>query len=182
MTSHTAVSNSNTHLIIVMGVSGSGKSTLANRLGQIYGYHYIDGDDFHSEASRSLMAQGIALTDAEREPWVATLKTYLQECALQHRHVILAFSGLKRKHRNALRSAGLRTIFVYLNGSKVTIQERINHRKDHFMAPALLDSQFASMEDPLSEPDVHLIDVSEDFEQVVTNAQKIICDYLLTTL
>ncbi len=181
MTLNKTVSNpqASTCLIIVMGVSGSGKSTLAKALGDIYGYQYLDGDDFHSAESRSLMAEGVPLTDDQRAPWVATIKQRLQDNANHHIHTTLAFSGLKQKHRAELRAAGLRTLFLYLNGNRETIQERINNRKGHFMAPALLDSQFASMEDPLSEPDVYLIDVWPTLEQVIQQARAIINTRLL---
>ena len=182
MTIKKSISNpkANTYLIIVMGVSGSGKSTLAKALANIYGYEYLDGDDFHSDESRALMAQGIPLTDELRAPWVAAIKERLQNNALQQVHTILAFSGLKQKHRAILRSAGLRTIVLYLNGNKETIQDRINNRKDHFMAPALLDSQFASMEDPLNEPDVHLVEVWPPLDEVTQAAAKLIDTHLLT--
>lgn len=181
MTSIKTVSNpqASTYLIIVMGVAGSGKSTLAKALADIYDYEYLDGDDFHSHESRALMAQGIPLTDAHRAPWVAAIKARLEDNAKQQIHTILAFSGLKQKHRDILRSAGLRTIVLYLNGDKATIQERINNRKDHFMAPALLASQFASMEDPLNEPDVHLVEVWPAFDQVTQTASTLIDTHLL---
>jgi gluconokinase len=171
--------HANTYLIIVMGVAGSGKSTLASALADIYGYEYLDGDDFHSDASRTLMAQGTPLSDEQRAPWVASIKARLQSNAKQQTHTILAFSGLKQKHRDILRSAGLRTLVLYLKGDKATIQDRINNRKDHFMAPALLDSQFASMEDPLNEPDVHLVEVWPTLAQVTQAAAKVINVHLL---
>lgn len=176
MTSNKTVSNpqASTYLIIVMGVSGSGKSTLAKALADIYGYQYLDGDDFHSAESRSLMAEGVPLTDDQRAPWVAAIKQRLQDNANHHIHTILAFSGLKQKHRDELRTAGLRTLFLYLNGNRDIIQDRINNRKGHFMAPALLDSQFASMEDPLNEQDVFLIDVWPTLAQVVEQSRAVI--------
>ena len=181
MTLKKTISNpqATTNLIIVMGVSGSGKSTLAKALADIYHYEYLDGDDFHSDESRALMAQAIPLTDEHRAPWVATIKHRLQANATQQIHTILAFSGLKQKHREELRSAGLRTIVLYLNGSKETIENRISNRVGHFMAPALLASQFASMEEPVNETDVHLIDVWPTIEQVVTQSRSIIDEYLL---
>lgn len=181
MTSKKTISNphATTNLIIVMGVSGSGKSTLAKALADIYGYEYLDGDDFHSAESRALMAQAIPLTDEHRKPWVAAIKQHLQANAAHQTHAVLAFSGLKQKHRDELRSAGLRTLVLYLNGSKEMIHDRISNRKGHFMAPALLDSQFASMEDPLNEPDVHPIDVWPTIEQVVTQASNLVDQYLL---
>ncbi len=170
-----------TNLVIVMGVSGSGKSTLAKALADSYGYEYLDGDDFHSDESRALMAKAIPLTDAHRAPWVAAIKHHLQENAVHQKHAVLAFSGLKQKHRDELRSAGLRTIVLYLKGSKEMIQDRISNRQGHFMAPALLDSQFASMEDPLNESDVHLIDVWPTVDEVVTQARHLLAQYLLAS-
>lgn len=181
MTYVKTVSNpqANTYLVIVMGVAGSGKSTLASALAGAYNYEYLDGDDFHSDESRALMARGTPLTDEQRAPWVAAIKDRLQSNAKQQIHTILAFSGLKQKHRDILRSAGLRTIVLYLNGNKETIQDRINNRKDHFMAPALLDSQFASMEDPLDEADVHSIEIWPTLSQVTQSACNLIEKHLL---
>ena len=181
MNSKKTVSNPNatTFLIIVMGVSGSGKSSLAKVLEDIYGYEYLDGDDFHSDESRSLMAQGVPLTDAHRAPWVAAIKQRLQDNANHLTHTILAFSGLKQKHREELRSAGLKTLFLYLDGNKEIIQDRINSRKGHFMAPTLLDSQFASMEDPGFEQDVYSVDVRPGLDGVTQQARTIIDDHLL---
>src|SRR5690606_7935042 len=92
-----------TYLIVVMGVSGSGKSTLAHSLADYYGYCYLDGDDFHSESSRARMASGQPLTDEMRAPWVASICQHLQERARRHQHCLLAFSGLRKAHRNQLR-------------------------------------------------------------------------------
>ena len=46
-------------------------------------------------------------------------------------------------------------MLVYLRGSKALIAERMQARKGHFMPPALLDSQFATLEEP--GPDEHPI-------------------------
>lgn len=159
-----------TYLIIVMGVAGSGKSTLADALAKHYGYIYLDGDDFHSVEARSLMAQNIPLTDEQRTPWVAALKQRLKANAANNQHTILAFSGLKQKHRNELRNAGLRTIFLFLNGDKNTIQTRLDNRQGHFMSPLLLESQFSSLENPTEETDVHIVDTCSNPEQVFAQA------------
>lgn len=181
MNMNKAVSNpeASTNLIIIMGVSGSGKSTLAKALADHYRYTYLDGDDFHSQESRELMAKGIPLTDCQRAPWVSRLKEHLQTNAQQKSHVTLAFSGLKQKHRNELRSAGLRTMFLYLSGDKDTIQVRLNNRKDHFMAPTLLDSQFDNLENPLCETDVHPIEVWPQLDQVIEQAKSLVDEVLL---
>jgi gluconokinase len=167
------------HLIIVMGVSGSGKSTLAETLATHYGYTYLDADNFHSTEARNLMAQHIPLTDEQRAPWVAALKQHLESSAANNANLTLAFSGLKKKHRDQLRNAGLRTIFLFLSGTKDIIRERVNNRQGHFVSSQLLESQFSSLENPLNESDVHAIDVSSSLEQVNTQAMTIIDEELL---
>lgn len=162
--------NANTNLIILMGVSGSGKSSLAKALADHYGYNYLDGDDFHSQEARDRMAKGLPLTDAMRLPWVIRMRDYFHDAAKRHQHSTLAFSGLKRIHRDELRKAGLKTIFIFLHSDKDTIQTRVNKRAGHFMAPSLVDSQFESLEDPSHEADVFTVDVRAPLDQVLAMA------------
>lgn len=170
----------NTHLIIVMGVCGSGKSTLAKALADHYGYIYLDGDNFHSQEARDRMAQGLPLTDAMRLPWVMRLRDYFCAAADQNQHSTLAFSGLKRVHRDELRKTGLKTIFLFLHSDRNTIQHRVNNRAGHFMAPSLVTSQFDSLEQPaVDETDIVEIDVQVPFEQVMQRALSIIDKALL---
>jgi carbohydrate kinase, thermoresistant glucokinase family len=163
-----------TYLIVVMGVSGSGKSTLAHSLADYYGYCYLDGDDFHSESSRARMASGQPLTDEMRAPWVASICQHLQERARRHQHCLLAFSGLRKAHRNQLREAGLKTIFLFLRGDKATIQDRLNRRTGHFMPPHLLDSQLAALEDPSGEADVVPLDLCAPLPTLLEQAIQVV--------
>lgn len=173
------LTNSNTNLIIVMGVSASGKSTVANAVANHYNYRYLDADDFHSDENKQHMASGKPLTDEMRAPWVTNIKKHLQQAGLRQEHSVLAFSGLKKRHRDELRQAGLNTIFLFLNGKKDIIQQRINLRKDHFMSPNLIDSQFAALEDPSAETDVYPIEVFDPIERVVNDAVSIVDAHLL---
>lgn len=162
--------NATTHLIVVMGVSGSGKSSLARALADYYGYCYLDGDDFHSDAARMRMASGQPLTDELRAPWVISICQHLQEKARKQQHCFLAFSGLKKIHRNQLRDAGLKTLFLFLHGDKLTIQDRLNKRTGHFMAPALLDSQFDTLESPSAETDIIPLDIAAPLAAITDSA------------
>jgi gluconokinase len=172
-------SDADTHLIIVMGVSGSGKSTLAQALAYHYGYQYVDADDYHNASARELMAQGTPLTDAQRTPWVAAIKQHLKHNAALGSHTLLAFSGLRQKHRNELRSTGMRTLFLFLNGDKNAIQTRLNNRKGHFMAPQLLDTQIQCLEVPVDEPDVYTLEASFSAEKVMAQAINLVDKVLL---
>ena len=70
--------------------------------------------------------------------------------------------------------------FVYLKGSKAVIAARVANRHGHFMPPALLDSQFATLEEPA--PDEHAIVVDIDqpvdrqVDQVIVGRRKMISD------
>lgn len=158
-----------TRLLVVMGVSGSGKTSLAIALAEHYGYQSLDADDFHSENSRARMASGLPLTDEMRTPWVMELQAHLRSQAEQQRHCTLAFSGLKQFHRDMIRDAGLKTLFIFLAGDKLTITERLQKRTNHFMAPDLLDSQFDSLEPPFTERDVLKIDIAAPLEKVIAH-------------
>jgi gluconokinase len=50
--------------------------------------------------------------------------------------------------------------FVFLNGTQQLIAHRLSLRKDHFMPPGLLDSQFRTLEPPSL--DENAINVSID--------------------
>ena len=65
--------------VVIMGVAGCGKSSLASALAVAEGCTLIEGDHFHSPASREKMSQGIALTDADRAGWLTVLVEEIQK-------------------------------------------------------------------------------------------------------
>ena len=144
---------------MVMGVSGSGKTTLASALAGAWGATFLDADDFHSVEARALMASGQPLTDALRQPWVARIADALQRGVADGARVTLAFSGLRRQHRDALRAAGVPLRFLFLRGEAPLIGERMRARSGHYMPVSLLDSQFATLEAPVDEADVTVLPV-----------------------
>lgn len=155
-------------LLIVMGVSGCGKTTFAQALAEKLNYLYLDADDFHSAENKAHMASGKPLTDAMRLPWVNTMKEFLQKKADEGVSCTLAFSGLKKEHRNILRQTDMQTRYIFLDGSKELITRRMTARKDHFMPSSLIDSQFSSMERPTDEDDVIFVDIAPPIQDVLT--------------
>jgi gluconokinase len=158
------------YLIISMGVSGSGKSTVAKMLAKEFDLPFLEADDFHSAENKAHMAAGKALTDAMREPWIASIcdkiKTDGKSC-------VLAYSGLRRAHRQKFRELGFKTLFLYLNGSKELIAKRMSERAGHFMPTSLLDSQFAAMEAPLDEPDMVMVGIEGSIDDIVAKATQL---------
>lgn len=134
--------------LIVMGVSGSGKSTIATDLAQRLGWPMIEGDDLHPPANIDKMSHGIPLTDADRKPWLETIAAHIDEWRRGGVRGVVTCSSLKRAYRDILRAGHGDVRFVYLNGSYELLFDRMQHRKRHFMPPALLQSQFDTLEVP----------------------------------
>ncbi len=125
-----------------MGVSGCGKTTIGKQLSAVLKIPFFDGDDFHSEANVTKMASGTPLTDEDRLPWLASINTFAKQ---QASSVIIACSALKKKYRSCL-SQDVHSRFIWLDGSFELIHKRMKSRDPHFMPPALLQSQFDTLE------------------------------------
>lgn len=150
---------------ILMGVAGSGKSTVASALAERCGGRYVDADDFHSLSNKGKMARGVPLTDEDRSDWLSALNAELHRLAVDPKPVFLACSALRASYRARL-CQGLSNVRVlYLKGSQECISERLARRTGHFMNPALLESQFQTLEEPeealVVEIDAPLADVVE---------------------
>ena len=141
-------------VVVVMGVAGSGKTTLAQALAQAWQATFLDADDFHSPAAKARMTGGHPLTDRMRAPWVRRIALDLQRRVAAGERVVLAFSGLRRRHRDRLRASGVPLRFLFLQGDKALVAARVLARRDHYMPVALVDSQFAALEEPCDEADI----------------------------
>lgn len=143
-----------------MGVSGSGKSTIADRLAIRIGWRYEDGDSFHPPSNVAKMHSGQPLTDEDRWPWLRAIAAEIDRgCGVQERAVI-ACSALKRSYRDILVHGRDDIRIVFLDGTQELIAARLAARKDHFMPPGLLASQFRTLEPPT--PDERPITVTID--------------------
>lgn len=145
------VGNRAASIFVVMGVSGSGKTTIGTLLAKHLGAVFADADDYHSAENKDKMRAGTALTDEDRAPWLETLNRLLRGWADQGAKGVLACSALKASYRDTL-NAGMApgvVQFVWLDGSREMIQQRLEERKGTYMNPALLGSQFATLEAPV---------------------------------
>lgn len=161
-------------VIVVMGVSGCGKSTVAELIvsglqARGLAVHGKDGDELHPADNIRKMAEGVPLTDEDRQPWLEKVAVYAREKAAQSGVCVIACSALKQRYRTTLNTAG-QVVYVFLQGSHDLIASRMHERKGHFMPEALLDSQFAALEDPRNEPHVLTVSIEPTPEVVAVDA------------
>ena len=142
---------------VVMGVSGSGKTTVSALLAAALGCQFQEGDDLHPGANVEKMHGGTPLTDADRLPWLRKIADEIDRWRARGESGVLTCSALKRSYRDIIIGDPPDVTLVYLKGSYDLIQRRMTARHEHFMPVALLDSQFATLQEPT--PDEHPITV-----------------------
>lgn len=156
--------------LVVMGVAGCGKSTLAAAAAERLGRMWVEGDLFHSEASRRKMSEGQPLTDADRASWLASLCDKLRE----RPGVVITCSALKRAYREQLRQASPGLRFAFLDITQDEAARRVRSRGGHFFAASLIASQFDTLESPVGEAGVLRLDATAPLAELTAQ----VCDWL----
>ena len=152
-----------------MGVSGSGKTVIGTQLARALGVEFVEGDTYHPAENIEKMSAGIPLTDQDREGWLRAIGARIRRANETGKGVVVSCSALKRSYRDVLRETGGAVQFIFLRGERALIAERVRGRKDHFMPAALLDSQFAALEQPSPAEDVWTVDVDATPQGIVSS-------------
>lgn len=155
-------------IVVVMGVSSSGKSTIGEALAERLGVPFIDADAWHPPANVEKMRAGIALTDADRWPWLARYAQALTASAHESHGVVGACSALRRAYRDYLvERAAEPILFVHLHGERELIAARIARRQHHYMPASLLHSQFDVLEVPGEDENALVVSIDAPVPQIV---------------
>lgn len=158
-------------VIVVMGVAGSGKTTVGRALAASLGRPFFDADDFHPPENVSRMSAGVPLTDADREPWLASLCALIERADTAGEDIVLACSALRARFRERLRAAANDLRYVYLESGRGVIAHRLAEREGHFMSPDLVASQFADLEEP---DDALVVDATRPPQELVAEIERAI--------
>ena len=109
--------------------------------------------------------------------------------------VVISCSALKRRYRDVLRGLGqqendvklstiensqllespspiLKTVFVYIEGTRDVLMDRMTKRTGHFMKPSMLDKQLEALENPVHEEGIIVISLMDSTEDQVRVAQQ----------
>lgn len=160
---------------------------------------YVEGDDLHPKANVDKMSSGQPLTDADREPWLELIRTTAEHITVEERvenqaqipaGVVISSSALKKYYRDILRgrrkpaSKGealpthlesahpdvLPTFFVFIDGPRDILMDRMEKRPGHFMKASMLDSQLKTLESPVEEEGVVVVSLQDKTEDQVKAA------------
>jgi gluconokinase len=154
-------------IVVVMGVSGSGKSTVASLLAERLGCAFQDGDDLHPRENVEKMSRGTPLTDADRLPWLQAIARHIDGWRERGEAGVVTCSALKRLYRDIVVGERRDVALIYLKGSQALIHGRLAARTSHFMPLGLLDSQFATLQEPAEDERPIVVDIGSEPSQIV---------------
>jgi gluconokinase len=157
----------NRDLYVVMGVSGSGKSLIGAALARALRIDFVEGDEYHPAENVERMSSGVPLTDDDRVRWLRSLAMRIREAREADTGLVMSCSALKRSYRDVLRAEAGELRFVFLRGTRALLAERLAGRRGHFMPPSLLDSQFATLQEPSPDEEAWVCDIRESPQDLV---------------
>jgi carbohydrate kinase (thermoresistant glucokinase family) len=165
-----AVSNETPHdgFVVVMGTAGTGKSEIGRRLAANLQCTFVEADELHTAENVEQMRKGVALTDAQRLPWLhAVCDTAL---SVPTRPTVIACSALKWSYRDLIRARLGAVRFLLLDGPAELIAARLLSRRGHFASVALLESQLRTLERPDAEEKAIVLDIALSPDDIVAAA------------
>jgi carbohydrate kinase (thermoresistant glucokinase family) len=92
-------------------------------------------------------------------PWLHKIAEKIDDWRAKGESGVLTCSALKRCYRDTIIGDRREVMLIYLKGSYDLIRERMAARHDHFMPLGLLDSQFATLEEPTPDEYAIIVDV-----------------------
>jgi len=152
-----------------MGVSGSGKTTVALELQRVLHWPFQEGDDLHPPANVEKMRSGQPLDDADRLPWLQAIARWIDDRLAAHEPGIITCSNLKRAYRQITIGSRQRVRLVFLKGKEQVIHDRFVQRRHRYMPPALLRSQFETLEEPGEDEHPVIVTVHGSMAETVTD-------------
>ncbi len=160
-------------VVVIFGVAGVGKTTVGKYLAKELGWEFYDADDFHPASNIEKMGSGVSLTDEDRRLWLEKLRNLIERCLAANENAVLACSALKKKYRDRLR-ASAEVKFVFLRADRERVTKQLENRRGHYFDSKLLESQFADLEEPRSDEDAVMIDVTGEPRGVAGKIESIL--------
>jgi gluconokinase len=154
-------------IVLMGGVSGTGKTTVGTLLAKRLNWIFADGDSFHPAANIAKMQSGVALTDADRWPWLRIIARWMDEQIAAGESAVVPCSLLKRSYRDLLLDGRPAARLAFLTASRDVLHARLAARHGHFFSARLLDSQFADLEPPEPAERALILDATKSPAQLI---------------
>ncbi len=137
-------------IVVLMGVSGSGKTTIGRLLAERTVGRLRMPTIIFRRLLKQKMAAGQPLTDEDAHSVAQAAESAAARSGTgKHIDGVLACSALKETYHDILKSGVAAQLeFVFLDGSRELIAERLASTDHEYMNPKLLDSQLATLEIP----------------------------------
>lgn len=129
---------------VIVGVAGLGKSAIIVLLATASGFQIQGCDNLHLTESVAKMCDAPRTTCRDRVKIAAAI----DDGAPRGEFSVLICSALKRAYRVIVISDRRNVTLFYLKRSHDLISWRTAARHEHFVPLALLDSQFATLQEP----------------------------------
>jgi carbohydrate kinase (thermoresistant glucokinase family) len=113
------------------------------------------------------MHHGEPLNDQDRWPWLHAIADWIDATRRAGGHGIVACSALKRAYRDILIGDRRDVRLVFLKGDFDLIARRIAARADHFMPSTLLESQFATLQEPQADERPIVVSIAPHPREIV---------------
>jgi gluconokinase len=152
----------------VAGAAGSGKTTIGMMLADRLNWTFTDADSFHPAANVAKMHAGLPLTDADREPWLRSIASWIDERIAAGESAVVTCSALKRRYRDLLTADRPQVQLVFLSADRELLASRLAAQHGHFFPERLLGSQLDTLEPPQPDENVMVITPDGSPEQTVT--------------
>lgn len=154
--------------LVVMGTAGTGKSEIGQRIAVGLRCDFVEADDLHTAEDVERMRMGMALTDAQRQPWLDAICD--RALSLPTRPVVIACSALKRSYRDLMRARLGVVRFFFLDGPAELITARLQARSGHFASVSLLESQLRTLERPGADEEAIAFNIALPPEEITERA------------
>jgi gluconokinase len=151
---------------MIIGVAGSGKTLIGRMLAAQLECDFLEGDRRHPPENIAKMLAQEPLTDADRAAWLQTMTAEIQRSVDRRCETVLTCSGLKRAYREQLRVSD-RVQLVSIDVPESELQRRLECRGEHYMKPAMLQSQWLAFEAIAPSENIMLVDGMQEPEAIV---------------
>ena len=144
---------------------------MAKIVAERLGWRFGEADELQPPLNVAKIRARIPLTDADRQPWLASIRKWIDAA---DRSAVISCSALRRSYRERLVGSRAAVRFVELDGDFALIWPRLSRRAGTMMTASMLATQFAAR-DPMIEDDISArVWVDGDQETVADRVQAVI--------